>query len=279
MKVLAIPALTVTAIFVAPSLASATSLSYPDFSSTSGMTLLSSATIASNELQLTSNAQNQFGQAWFNTLQNVAGGFTANFTYQMTGGAPGFGLGDGFAFVIQNDPNGSNAVGSTAGGGSIGYSFWPFFGGGLSNGLAIEFNSNDHALYIQSCGTGVLYSHQFQGVASQNCTLTAVGTGLFNDGNVHTVQVDYTNAGLLSVGFDGQAPLVSTSFNLSSGLNLNGGDSAFVGFTAGSGGDAEFADILNFDFQSTDAPEPSSFLLLGAALVAGVAFRIRRKAV
>jgi len=266
MKVLYYPAIALTAL-LAPSLAPAGTLTYLDFSSTSGITLLPSATVAGNQLQLTSNGQGQFGQAWFNTLQEVIGGFIANFSYQLTGGSA-FGLGDGFAFVIQNDPNGTNARGTNAGGGSIGYSYYNLWGEGMVNGLAIEFNAYTSHVYIQNCGSGPLYSNQF----GSGCTITSAGTGLLNDGNPHTVQVDY-NGALLTVAFDGGAPALSAPINLGSSLNLSGGTSAFVGFTAGSGGASEFANIQSFDFEST--PEPSTFLLLGSALLAGLALRGR----
>ncbi len=272
MKLLGIQVLAIASILIAPSLAPASSLIYPNFSSTAGMTLLSSATAVNNQLQLTSNSQVQWGQAWFNELQNVAVGFKANFSYQLTGGSTQVGLGDGFAFVIQNDPHGSSAVGSTAGGGTIGYgySIWNGISHGLVNGLAIEMNAFTGRLYIQSCGSGPLYSHQ----SNINCTLNSTPTGLFNDGNVHTVLVNYDGA-LLTVGIDGST-LLSTSTNLGSLLDLSGGTSAYVGFTAGSGGAAEFADIRSFDFET--APEPSTFLLLGSALAAGLAFRGRSRA-
>lgn len=257
-------------------LAMADGLNYSDFSSSAGMTLLNSAATAGNNLQLTPNQQGTFGQAWFDTLQNVKGGFTAQFQYQLTGGAQYFGLGDGFAFVIQNDPAGSNAQGSQAGGGSIGYSSWPYGGPGMSNSLAMEFNANDGELFVQSCGTGATYSQQFQSFVGVNCTLGSDSTSDLNDGAVHTVDVTYT-PGDLGISIDGTS-LINLNVNLSTELSLNGGNSAYVGFTAGSGGDAEYADILNFSMSPAATPEPGSIGLLLAGLSGlGLVRRLRNK--
>lgn len=76
--------------------------------------------IESTVLQLTQNLPNQRGAAWFNTPQQVAGGFGVEFQFQIFPGTLDENTtGDGFAFVIQNSSSGLAAIGGFGGG--IGY--------------------------------------------------------------------------------------------------------------------------------------------------------------
>src|SRR5690349_747692 len=87
------------------------------------------ASINSGTLTLTQAVNSEATSVFNNTPQNI-GNFTANFTYTdvTTGGA------DGFAFILQNDPRGVNALGD--GGGAIGY------GGAnpIKPSAAVDFN-------------------------------------------------------------------------------------------------------------------------------------------
>jgi len=184
----------------------AQSPSYPDFSSTAGLTLNGNAApLLPNVLRLNPAQQSQVGSAWFNTLQPVSEGFSTTFTFQIsppTGeGAPAFPA-DGFAFVIQNSASGLKAIGQA--GGAIGY------GGaipvnanfpGIDNSVAIEFDTfqnswdpNANHVAVQSCGTdsnsadhiNATYGDGFScnfGVATAPITLA--------DGAVHTVIIEY----------------------------------------------------------------------------------------
>ncbi len=58
---------------------------------------------------MTADVANQAASAFYDTRQST-GSFTAAFTYQASGVA------DGITFVIQNDPNGLNALGSLGSG-------------------------------------------------------------------------------------------------------------------------------------------------------------------
>jgi len=127
-------------------------------------------------LQLTQPAQSQSSSVWYSIPQNVAGGFTAWYSFKITPGSSPYG--DGLAFVIQNaaggagmDPlsgciatgSGLNALGF--GGGCLGY-------GGIDNSLAIEADTfldsydpidfpglyDDSHIAIQSCGAGLANS-------------------------------------------------------------------------------------------------------------------------
>ncbi|HEX8912397.1 MAG TPA: hypothetical protein VF796_08550, partial [Humisphaera sp.] len=68
-----------------------------------------------NTLTITTPNNNQASSAFYNTKQSVLN-FTAEFDYTVTSGQP---TADGFAFVLQNDPRGTAALG--AGGGTLAY--------------------------------------------------------------------------------------------------------------------------------------------------------------
>ena len=78
---------------------------------------------------LLTTGADQVGSLWHNTEQGVANGFHTIFSFRIQ---PDQILGDGFAFVLQNDPAFLTAIG--AGGSGLGYA-------GLTNTLAIEFDT------------------------------------------------------------------------------------------------------------------------------------------
>ncbi|PYV53871.1 MAG: hypothetical protein DMG91_16075 [Acidobacteria bacterium] len=276
-------------------------ITFNNFSSTTGLTLNGSAARSGNVLRLTPANVGQAGSAWFNTAQPLQQGFTTKFDFQVNGG------GDGFAFVIQNQPitesqpNPLNALGAGAGG--LGYGQGGNPGGapgnGIQNSLAIEFDTfangwdmpqgseglDGNHVAVQSCGTGA--NNQFHVNVDSDFNFTTSETPAFTactlsfgdgqalaqlsflespitiaDGNVHTVVIDYvppptciecSGPGTLTISvsgpngqnlqqvFNGGVPV--TIENL---LNLLAEGKAYVGFTGGTGGATETADILNW---------------------------------
>lgn len=71
----------------------------------------------------------QVGSLWHNSKQQVSNGFHTIFSFRIQ---PGQLLGDGFAFVLQNDSAGTASLGG--GGSGLGYE-------GMTNTLAIEFDT------------------------------------------------------------------------------------------------------------------------------------------
>jgi hypothetical protein len=64
------------------------------------------ATITNNSLQLTDTTTGfQARSAFFNTAQDIASGFTAQFTYNLSGTA-GLGPADGITFLLSSPTNG-----------------------------------------------------------------------------------------------------------------------------------------------------------------------------
>ncbi len=178
--------------------------------------------VSGGVLELTQNAPNERGAAWFNTPQQVEGGFGVEFQFQITTTVGS--VGDGLAFVIQNSSSTPSVALAAIGGfgGGIGYgtrefdpcsgvttaatySVPPCAAGtdlGIPNSVAIEFDTfansydldPDHVA-IQSCGTvNNLPDH------SSPCLIARTGANfldslvnpiVLSDGLMHYVQIVY----------------------------------------------------------------------------------------
>ena len=221
------------------------SFTYPDFSSTDGLTLVGSAKTFENRLRLTPADFDETGAAWVNLRQPVGDGFDTTFQFQITDlvntGA------DGLTFVIQNgDQIFPGAGGLTAlggGGGGMGYY-------GIANSLAVEFDTwfngdfsdpSENHVSVHTFGTQQNSADEFFSLGS-----TTVIPDL-SDGNVHTARIIYT-PGTLQVFLDDFAtPALTVPADLGAILNLEHGH-AWVGFTAATGGAAENHDLLSWSY-------------------------------
>jgi hypothetical protein len=83
-------------------------------------------TVSGGTATLTDNSFDEARSLYYNTPQDISGGFRAAFTYRATGGG-GLGLADGITFVLQDQ--GLHALG--AAGAGLGYG-----GGGGGGGIA-----------------------------------------------------------------------------------------------------------------------------------------------
>jgi len=251
---------------------SAAQFSYTDFGSTAGLELRSHAAQAGNRLRLTPAQPNSSGAAWRTDRQRVVFGFDTIFRYQITP-SPDAEPGDGFAFVVQNSPEGVDFV--PPHGGFLGYNL-------MRNSLAVEFDtfknswdSGDNQIGVHTRGDGPNYSNDgslFDAVLGKTGTIPEL-----DDGLEHTVRVSYL-PGILSVYFDDLAtPVLSVSTNLKA-LGLHNGK-AFVGFTSGTGTALADHDILSWSFESHPVPEPGACALgTGLFLFAAALFRRRARA-
>jgi hypothetical protein len=252
---------------------------YGDFSDTSKLALngtLSGTSTANfpvksgTALRLTPAGLTEAASAWYNTKQPVTGGFASIFQFKMSGGsAP---PADGIAFVIQNAAAGTAALGTD--GGALGY------GGnvsctvgegvtcvddtaGIPASIAIEFDTYFNSPWdpdanhvgVQSCGATANTSDH------TNCAI-AVPVSLspsitLSDGNIHTAFIQYvpsTCAGgspapNLTISVDNIDHVVLRKcVNLSTLGVTDSTGSAYVGFTAATGGSFENQDLLNWEF-------------------------------
>jgi hypothetical protein len=207
---------------------------------------------------------NRAGSAWWMTQQSVANGFTTVFQFQITHSSDnGPGPADGFAFVVQNAHNYGDAGPLSALGGTsadLGYGSTPNEEGviPIDNSIAIEFDTfqnswdpNNNHVAVQSCGTGNnTPEHGLVCTSSQSSTLGITSTPGVNlsDGNVHTVILQY-DPGTLSIFVDNNStPVLVVPLQLATLLSLNAGQTAYVGFTGGTGSSTENNDILTWTF-------------------------------
>ena len=205
------------------------------FAGVQGLTLNGSATNVSNLLELTTGGSFQAGSVFYTQPVNVQS-FVMDFSFALAGAKA-----DGFTFTIQN-------VGPTALGGA---GFDLGYGGqspspGISKSVAVKFD---------------IYNNSGEGTDS---------TGVYTNGAVPTVpSVDMTSSGLqLSSGDQMQAHITyngttltmvltdtvtGKTFTLNQAVNIPqtvGANTAYVGFTAGTGSISVIPKILNWTYTS-----------------------------
>jgi len=156
--------------------------------------------------------------------------FTTTFTFQQTSA-----VADGFTFAIQNSSPGVWAVGGN--GGSLGY-------GGIGSSVAVKFD---------------LYNNAGEGSDS---------TGFYTDGATPTVPaVDMTSSGVnlhsgdimrAVISYNGTTltltltdTVTNATFTTSTAINIPstvGANTAYVGFTGGTGGSTAIQNVLNWTY-------------------------------
>lgn len=240
--------------------------SYPNFSSVANLTFNGVAAQTGNTISVTPPVGASAGSVWRTDAQNVGLGFVSNFSFRIRD-LMGVGS-DGFAFVIQNE--GVNSLGGT--GGALGYATNLQFPSqiGIGNSVAIEFdlwnnannwtdfNSSNH-ISIQSNGLSANLPNQAASLGS------VIPTTDMSDGAIHNVRVVYT-PGLMEIYLDNMVnPVLAAPITLTDHMVLTSGR-AFVGFTAGTGGEAhaERHEIISWDFSDVvPAPGAAALLALG----------------
>jgi len=193
-----------------------------------------------SRLRLTDGGFNEASSAFFTTLVNVQS-FTNDFSFQLT--SPN---GDGFTFTIQN--SGLTALGPSGGG--LGYG--PGLPGGtpgIGKSVAVKFDltSND--------GEGNDSTGMYTNGASPTIPaidMTSSGVNL-HSGDVMNVHMTYDGMTLTWTITD---PTAGKSFTASATVNIPsvvGGNTAFVGFTAGTGASTATQEILTWAYSSGSA--------------------------
>jgi hypothetical protein len=217
--------------------------SIQDIVSWSG-TFQSTATV----LQFTDNRGGEASSVFFNTQVGV-GPFSTTFTLQDT---PANGA-DDLCFVIQADARGNTALGASGGG--AGYA-------GITNSIAIKFdlwNHGNNAPYSTGLFTNGQDPSAFPG---QDVSLSPIPLG---SGDPLTVTLTYDGSMLTEMIVDTLHP--NLTFTHSYALNLAqviGANSAYVGFTAGTGGVSSTQKILNWSGQFA-IPLPTGFAISAPA--------------
>lgn len=245
---------------------------YDDFSDVSGLMLNGSSVQDGNVLRLTSATPWQSGSAFTVSAEELGNlnSFSTHFRFRITqsGGISdqdGSGA-DGIVFVLQTV---SNSIGGSGGG--IGYQDIP-------NSVGVEFDTwNNGAGYSDPDGNHV-------GIDTEG-NIASLATGgepvRLNNDEIWHAWVDYNGATQLLEArwsMDGVRPApagVSAVLDL---VDILGQDSAYLGFTSGTGSAWGNHDILSWQYRAEYAPipEPSS-LALGCLGLLGLARLHRRR--
>jgi hypothetical protein len=210
--------------------------------SASVMTFNGSTTLDDTRLQLTSGGTNQKSSAWFNTPQNIQN-FTNDFTFQLSNPSA-----DGMTFTIQN--TGLTAIGPAGGGLGYGPSD-PGGAAGIGKSVAIKFDLYDND------GEGNNSTGLYTNGASPTVPATSLSGANINlhSGDEMAVHMVYSGTTLSMTITDG---VTGAKFSTSWTVNIPsivGGNTAYVGFTGGTGGLSSSQKIENWTFVSTGSTQ------------------------
>jgi hypothetical protein len=254
-------------------------ISYGDFSSTAGLTVVGSAgtvnTADGTVMRLTPDQGSRSG-AFYSTNSLQLGSnatFSTSFQFRMThaGGTPA----DGLAFVLAASPTGLGSSGQ-----GMGYQ-------GVNHSFAIEFDTYDNGFYDS-------YSNNHVAVSANGSFITSTpvfpygqnycfgnAAGCMANGDLWTVTVGYDGANLSVNLLD---PASGTTFAALQNYQVDiasilGTNQAYAGFTAATGALSENHDIIKWTFADTavvpsNVPEPGTAWIVGLG-VAAIAARKR----
>ncbi len=216
---------------------------FPNFANPSNLIVLGNSAVVGNRLRLTPAINSQTGGAWLDSKQAVALGFETVFQFQVS--QPKSQGADGFAFVIL----GQEAPVLGTAGDDLGYH-------SIANSLAIEFDTyqNPETADLDANHIGIHSRGTDPNSSNESASLDRVTPSIdMSDGAIHTVAIRYSS-GLLRVFLDdlNNAPILQLPLNLGTLLALENG-TAWVGFTAATGGDFENHDILIWSFRPNNA--------------------------
>ena len=208
------------------------------FSSATGLQMNGSAKVNSGNLELTDGGGYEAGSAFWTTPVNIQA-FTTNFTFQLTSA-----VADGFTFTIQNA--GTTALGAYGGG--LGYGINPNGGttGGIGKSVAVKFDIFSNAGEGND-STGVFTD----GASPANPAVNLTSSGIvLSSGDTIAAQLVYNGATLtlnLTDTVTGDTFSQAFTINIPSTVGAN---TAYVGFTGGTGGSTAIQNIKNWSFSS-----------------------------
>lgn len=254
-------------------------LSYPSFAGTCGfsLTCVGNTAESGTALRVTPAAGGQSGAAYSTTPITLGASATFSTTFQFQFTNPGgIDPADGITFVLAKSPTGLGVSG-----GGLGYQ-------GVANSVAIEFDtfnnggadlsSNHVAIDTNGVLTNTASSNPY-GVATCDFGSGYTKMGCMSNGDVWTASIAYDGAHLTVNVKDGANPVQTLIGGYAIDIaSLLGTNTAFVGFTGGTGSGFENQDILNWQLANDTSlvpsvPEPSSLALMSIALAGLVAGR------
>jgi hypothetical protein len=218
---------------------SGTGINYGGGFTASGLTLNGKAIISGTRLRLTDGGGTEAGSAFVTAPINIQS-FTTDFSFQLT--SPNA---DGMTFTIQG--TGPTALGPTGGG--LGYGPDTVGGtAGIGKSIAVKFDLyNNGGEGTDSTG---LYSN---GISPTTPALDMTSSGVnLHSGDVFNVHMTYDGTTLTITVTDASVP--TQKFSTSWAINIPttvGGNTANVGFTAGTGGLTATQEIVNWTYTTS----------------------------
>ena len=220
-----------------------TTISFPNGFQAGALQLNGFSNLNGSRLRLSDGKATESSSAFFPTPVNVQS-FTSNFVFQLTNPAA-----DGFTFVLQRA--GLTATGPSGGG--LGYGAdSPTGPAGIPNSIAIKFDLyNNKSEGSDSTG---LY---LNGVSPTTPAIDLHSSGVnLHSGNVMAAVIGYDGTTLWVTLKDTATGAVATQtypINISATI---GGSSAYVGFTAGTGGLTATQEVLSWVFTGKAGTPP-----------------------
>ncbi len=204
-----------------------------DFGATSDdLILLGKSEVQDDFLRLTPTLENVAGACWLKKEKiDLSRGFETEFEFRVVNPDKETGVGDGFAFVIQNDREA--AIGGTGDG--LGYK-------GLVNALVLEFDTYNNK-EGSSNHIDIAYYKEGKVDFTRHATVHAIPE--ITDGESHFARVHYKE-GELTLYMDSYIfPVLSSKIDIASIINSD--DSrAWIGFTAATSKAAACHDLMKW---------------------------------
>jgi uncharacterized protein (TIGR03437 family) len=265
--------------------ASGTQFTYNGFASTAGLTMVgNAATVSTSDgtvLRLTPATGNQSGAA-YNTTPVTLGNnatFSTQFQFRFSNQG-GTEPADGIVFVLGTSTKGLGGLGVGMGyqgvsGNSFGIEFDTYnntgFGlgnddGNSSNHVSIDTNGN-----LTNTGLTNVYGNQTCIFATGSNSNTAAGC--MSNGDLWTVNISYNGSNLTVTLTD---PAKGSSFTAINNYPINlasllGQNTAYAGFTSGTGAGWENHDIVNWTFANTTQSAACTYSLSASSASVGAA--------
>lgn len=225
-------------------------INFPNFSDTTGLTFVGNTYVDGTTLVLTDTTSTfQKGACWYNTRINVKKGFETTFQFKIEIPESSAGA-DGMAFVIQSDPESTQALGMQGEG--MGYYH-------INNGLAVEFDTyrniswgdeNANHIAIQTSNqeySEIMPSHEVSCIASDTLIPD------LKNGQIYTAKIQYDGVNMTVKLND--SLILTAPVNWDTILTPAAAGKAWVGLTGGCGSITENHRILSWTLTEKTGPQ------------------------
>ena len=205
--------------------------------SSSGMAFNGSAALNGTRLELTNGGQGEAGSGWYTSLVNVQS-FTTDFTFQLINPNA-----DGITFAIQN--SGLGALGAPGGGLGYGVNSGYPNDPGIPTSVAVKYD------LFQNAQEGNNSTGLYTDGAAPTVPATTLGNGVnLHSGDTFKVHIAYDGTTLTMTITD---TVTNASFTTSWPINIPstvGANTAYVGFTGGTGGQTATQEIITWTYSN-----------------------------